>query len=45
MAWTHHAVNAARIIELHDPQNFATDFEKALLMTHASPIVSSDHLP
>lgn len=38
-AWIRHAAGAARLIELRGPQNYSTEFERALLMAHTGSIV------
>ena len=40
-AWIRHTAGAARLIQLRSPESFKTDFEKALLMSHASLIVKN----
>jgi hypothetical protein len=40
-AWIRHAAGAARLIQLRGPDNYSTDFEKALFMAHTGPIVCS----
>ncbi|KIY04210.1 uncharacterized protein Z520_00903 [Fonsecaea multimorphosa CBS 102226] len=39
-SWIHHAGGAARLIEHRGPDRFNTDFEKALFVAQAGPIVT-----
>lgn len=39
-AWIRHAAGAARLIQLRGPENYTTDFEKALFMAHTGPIMT-----
>jgi hypothetical protein len=44
--WIRHANGAARLIQLRGPENYNTEFEKALFMAHSGPIVSPlEHHP
>ncbi|KAG9232686.1 hypothetical protein BJ875DRAFT_71660 [Amylocarpus encephaloides] len=39
-AWIRHSAGAARLIQLRGPENYSTDFEKALFMAHTGPIMT-----
>ncbi|KAI9701355.1 MAG: hypothetical protein M1820_006577 [Bogoriella megaspora] len=39
-AWIPRAVGAAKLIELRGPNQYQSDFEKSLLMSHAGPLFS-----
>jgi len=40
IAWIRHAAGAARLIQLRGPENYKSEFEKALFMAHSGPIMT-----